>query len=361
MRNLLDEGRLDGYAPGFREGYRFGGCQAVLDDIPVEPLGRHHWRVLYIPQGFDAIDRSIMDALEQIAAECKVASAAEMVAEAATYQPDLVLVMNALHVFPADHAEHIQLVRQMGIRTAVWFVDDPYFTDDTALLCRHYDDVFTHEISAVSFYKEMGCPRVHYLPLAASSTLYSPQKTAPKYHFDVAFIGNAFWNRVALFDEMATFLKHKKVLIAGGFWERLTQKENLNPFVRSGWIPPEETARYYNGSRIVINIHRPTTVGMDNHNSRDLPGHSINPRTYEINACGTLQMTDIREGLKTYYRPGYDIETFNDAQDLMSKIEYYLAHEEERLQVAWRSLCTTRKYHTYPDRIRRLLDTSSSY
>lgn len=360
MKTLLDTEQRDGYHPGYWEGYRFGGCQAVLGRITAEPPEVFNLRVLYVPQGFDAIDRSIMAALKESTAELELSPPSEMLARASSMRPDLLLVMNGLHVFPPEHVSDVDQIRAMGIKTAIWFVDDPYFSDDTARIALHYDEVFTHELTGVTLYKEIGCPNVHYLPLAAGSELYLPQQVGAQYQYDVCFIGNAFWNRVALFDELAAFLQDKKVFIAGGFWERLNEKEKLAPFVHSGWIAPEETTRYYNGAKIVINLHRPTLAGQDNRNSRDLAGRSINPRTYEISACGTLQITDIREDLTTYYRPGYDIETFVSTQELQDKIAYYLAHEQQRAEVAWRSLWTTRKYHSYRNRVGRLLAVISS-
>ncbi|WP_068620042.1 CgeB family protein [Paenibacillus tuaregi] len=355
VSTLLQAEQRDGYLPGYWEGYRFGGCQAVLGRIPVQPPDLFNLRVLYVPQGFDAIDQSIIAALKESAAELEVSLPGGMLEKAVSMQPDLVLVMNGLHVFPPEHTQHVDQIRARGIKVAVWFVDDPYFSDDTALLAPHYDEVFTHELTGVQLYRELGCTRVHYLPLAAGPELYLPQQVGEQYQYDICFIGNAFWNRAALFDEMASFLQGKKVFIAGGFWERLHEGQKLSSFIRSGWIAPEETARYYNGAKIVINLHRPTEPGQDNRNSRGLAGSSINPRTYEISACGTLQITDVREDLTDYYRPGYDIETFSSTAELQEKIAYYLGNEQERAAVAWRSLLTTRKYHTYRDRISRLL------
>lgn len=363
MKNLKNEREItsgEAYFAGYNQGYRYGGCEAVLDRIPlVSPLKRS-LRVLYVPQGCEAIDDGVAAALRELVEECIVASPQSILQEAASFHPDLVLVINALHTFPSDHAQQIAQIREMGIRIAVWFVDDPYFTDDTRQLSQCYDEVFTHELECVAFYRSIGCQDVHYLPLAANPQLFRPLRTGPEYQFDVCFIGNAFWNRVLLFDDLAEFLQDKKVLIAGGYWERLTRYERLSRFIRKGWIPVEETVSYYNGSKIVINIHRTTSAGQDNRNGLDIPGGSINPRTYEIAACGAFQITDIRSDLTAYYRPGYDMETFRDADELKHKIAYYLEHEEERQRIAWRSLWTTRRDHSYTDRVSRLLETVSS-
>lgn len=333
-----------------------GGCTAALSQVVViQPVVRH-LKVLYIPQGFTAIDTGVQDALTQVCSACVIGAPATMLADAEAHRPDFMLVMNGLHVFPEDHLEQVRQIRALGIRTAIWFVDDPYFTENTALICQAYDVVFTHEMSCVRFYHDLGAAKVHYLPLAASARIYYPRRVKREHQHDICFIGNAFWNRVKLFDHLAPFLADKRVLIVGGEWDRLTRLDVLGPFIRPGFMAPEETAQYYNGSKIVINMHRPTDPGQDNRNTHQLSAESINPRTYEIAACGTLQMTDVRKDLGRYYRPGYDIETYSGAEELQIKLDYYLKHDWERERMAWRALYTTMQKHMYSNRMEELLD-----
>ncbi|MBW7457845.1 glycosyltransferase, partial [Paenibacillus sepulcri] len=131
----------------------------------------------------------------------------------------------------------------------------------------------------------------------------------------------------------------------------------LKHVIRMGWLPVEESIRYYNGAKIVINLHRTTVSGSDNKNSLNLPGRSINPRTYEISACGTLQLTDLREDLPRYYNPGSEIETFANPEELHAKLAYYLTHEDQRREVALRGLRRTLVEHTFVSRIQQLAAT----
>lgn len=356
VENVAETAASASYLQGYEDGLRLGVCQAVMERIPATEPYYRDMKVFYIPQGFHAIDQGISAALSSLVRECIVVEAPKMLELAQKERPDLILVLNGLHVFPEKHLEDIRRVRAMGIKTAVWFVDDPYFSEDTAAACTAYDVVFTHELGCVPFYSALGVRRVHYLPLAVNVDMFKPLRCGPEHLYDICFIGNAFWNRVAIFDELAPFLRDKNVLIAGGFWERLSQQDLLGRSVRLGFIPPEETVRYYNGSKVVINIHRPDEWGQDNRNSHRISGKSINPRTYEINACGAMQITDIREDLTNYYRPGYDIETFTSPEELKNKINYYLEHEEERRIMAARGLYTTRQEHTFISRMRTFLE-----
>ncbi|MEW9700299.1 DUF3880 domain-containing protein [Paenibacillus sp. SI8] len=350
------EGRERGLQAGREHGLRVGRCQAILDIVKPAPVPLKEAKVLFIVQGFDAIDGGITAGLQKTVLEAHTATAAEMLRLAGELRPHLVLVMNGLHVFPEDHANHIDQVRNMGIKTAIWFADDPYFTDHTASLAPHYDYVFTHELSCIAFYRELGCGQVHYLPLAVNTDVFKPMHVGPAYQSDICFIGNGFPNRIALFDRITPFLADKKVMLAGALWDRLNQYALLQAGIKLHWVPIEESVKYYNGAKIVINIHRLTFDEIYNKNSRNLPGFSINPRTYEISACGTLQITDHRHDLDQYYTPGQDIETFDTPDELVQKMQYYLTHEEDRMRIVTKGLRRSIKEHTFATRLSKLLD-----
>ncbi|NGM83660.1 glycosyltransferase [Paenibacillus sp. 7124] len=356
MKAKILQERKQGYRDGYSHGYHLGLCEAVRRLIPVTAGPRRPLRLMYVPQGFDAIDAGVTEALTGLVSELIVCPAQSMLETAARESPEAVLVMNGLHVFPDDHLEQIAEIRRRGITTAIWFVDDPYFTKDTAVLCRHYDHVFTHELGCIEFYRSHGAESVHYLPLCVNPGMFNPRRTGPEYRYDIVFIGNAFFNRTELFDYLAPMFIRHRTLIVGGFWERLKTFDTLSPFIHKGFIPPGETANYYSGAKLVINIHRPWEGGQDNRNSYQIAGRSINPRTYEISACGAMQITDVREDLAKHYRPGYDMETFGSPEELESKIEYYLNHEKARQKFALRALRTTLQNHTFAARLPRLLD-----
>ncbi|WP_225446172.1 CgeB family protein [Paenibacillus rhizovicinus] len=345
-----------GFASGYENGLRDGACEYLYRLMQPAAPTKRDCCVLYIPQGFEGIDQGVIEALRLIVREVYVADAARMAEQAALIRPDWVLVLNGLHVFPANHLEQVDAVRSLGIRTAIWFADDPYVTADTMYIAPRYDVVLTHELSTIQMYRERGCANVIYMPLAVDHNRFKPKKVEERYRSDVCFIGQAFWNRVEMFDALAPFLNTRKVFIAGGLWERMKNFKTLQRFVRQGWLPVDDSINYYNGARIVINLHRTTEVGKDNKNVLNLPGRSINPRTYEISACGTLQLTDCREDLTQYYTPGSDIETYADAAELKAKLEYYLGHENERRSIALRGLKRTLAEHTYVHRLQQIAE-----
>ncbi|WP_333474204.1 CgeB family protein [Paenibacillus gyeongsangnamensis] len=342
---------------GREYGYHFGRCEAVLRGTPNMPPGWWDVRMLYVTSGkglpYSPLDQSIIEALGQLVRELIVLNPAQdLVTEALQKRPDIVLVLDGMHV----PTERIVKLREAGIRTAIWLTDDPYYSDVTVQWVQPYDVVFTLELECVAFYQQNGCAAVHYLPFASNTSIFRPKIIPVDYRYDISFIGSAYWNRVAFFDQLAPYLAHKRVYISGIWWDRLTHYRELAKKIElNKWMNPEETAAYYNGAKIVINMHRSADDRSFNKNNQGIKAVSPNPRMFEISSCGTLQLTDIREDIARFYTPGTEIVTYENAEDLIAKIEYYLSHEEERRAMALNALRRTLQEHTYMQRMGHML------
>lgn len=61
--------------------------------------------------------------------------------------------------------------------------------------------------------------------------------------------------------------------------------------------------------------------------------------------------------LTDYFTIGVDLETYSSMDELVDKCAYYLAHNEERKQIAKNGYEKMSADHTYPRRIREMLKT----
>jgi spore maturation protein CgeB len=356
-RTKWSRGLRAGYAEGFPHGYHMGRYQRILKDHPPDRTILWELKVLFVPASgspYTSINEAVANSLYGLVREVIVASAEKNIVQlAGSWRPDLVLVLEAIgQPFPL---EQVDALRTMGVKTAVWLPDDPYHTDQTVDIAPHYDYVFTLELSCVELYRSLGCPQVHYLPLAVDPQAIAPSEVSANYRRDICFIGTPFSNRVALFDEIAEYLQDKDFLINGFWWDRLTKYELLKKKIQGYWLSPDDTAKHYHAAKIVINMHRSIDDISHNRNSRRIPALSVNPRMFEIAACGTLQLTDVRQELSQFYTPGVELDTFSSPQELIEKLEYYLKHEEQRQEMALRGLVRTLKEHTYRHRLHSLL------
>ncbi len=344
-----------GHTAGLEQGYRVGSLHAWGKQAEQPLTSPRSLRVLYVKAGlkgpFPDLDAAVLGALRAQTMEVTEAGPLQQLAElAAAFRPDLMLVMHGTLVAEAQ----VRAVRALGIKTAIWLVDEPYVTDVTLRLAPAYEYIFTHELSAIPIYQSLGC-NVFYLPLGVSPAVYMPKYVPPMYQSDICFIGNGFPNRVRLIDQLAPFLAARDTRIVGLLWRRLKRYSRLKGGIRLAWISAAEAASYYNGAKIVINIHRSHEDRLHNRNSRNLPGLSINPRTYEIAACGALQLTDIRHDLIDHYTPGVHLDTYTSPAELLQKAAYYLADEKKRRELATAGFRHTLERHTYDNRIRTLL------
>jgi spore maturation protein CgeB len=348
--------REEGYRLGFDHGYWYGQCESVLKRTE-QTFGVRPVHVLYVATGkgfpYTPIDEAIAATLRGLVGQLTVVDANAPVGEiAARIRPDVVIVLDGIHFDVAKADE----VRQAGIRIVIWFTDDPYYTDITSGIARHFDDVFTLELSCVEFYRSVGCSSVHYLPLGAFPAAFRPSNPGPHSRHDVTFIGSAYWRRVEFFNQISGYLASKDTFISGIWWERLRDYKRLSGKIALGrWMGPAETCAVYNGAKIVINMHRAHDDETFNNNSAAVPALSPNPRTFEIAACASLQLTDVRDDLVSFYTPGLEIVTYSSPQELIEKIEYYLNHEQERKEIAMRGMYRTMRDHTYAHRLDRML------
>ncbi len=81
----------------------------------------------------------------------------------------------------------------------------------------------------------------------------------------------------------------------------------------------EDALHFYVSTKININLHRSLIDQELNCNSANIQAYSVNNRTFEINAVGSFQLTDIRPDVAKHYIPGVEIETFNSASEFIQK------------------------------------------
>ncbi|MCC3377302.1 glycosyltransferase [Cohnella sp. REN36] len=350
-----------GFTLGWQHGYWYGRCESMMRSTVV-PTYRRDMHLLFVTSGkgfpYSPLDEGIGQTLQGLVARVSVlAPVDDILGFAERERPHLALILEGMNL-PVAYADRM---RELGIRTAIWFTDDPYYTDVTSAIAPHYDFVFTLERNCVSFYQQLGCSRVHYLPLGVNMNAYRPRNPRYALRGDICFIGTAYWNRIRLFEELLPQIAHRKFHLSGLWWDRLSKYDRWKERIDLGkWLGPEETAEQYNAHKIVINVHRAHDDDTFNRNLANIPAVSPNPRTFEIQACGTLLMTDHRDDLALFYTPGVEIVTYDSAADMAAKLDYYLKHEEERQQIAMRGLYRTLRDHTYVSRLSQLLDIATA-
>lgn len=104
-----------------------------------------------------------------------------------------------------------------------------------------------------------------------------------------------------------------------------------------------EMPKVFQASKINLNITmRPIETGLS-------------LRVWDVLGCGGFLLTNYQAEIPEYFEIGKDLETYESMEELEQKIQYYLTHEEERVEIAVNGYEKTAKFHTYEMRIAEMI------
>jgi spore maturation protein CgeB len=252
----------------------------------------------------------------------------DMEALAARSNADVLLVDNGAPYHP-DYLRRLPLYKIL--RTS----DGPMVAYERDIPYVHaYDHVLYHspaysrDIGMAEKLAYCGAKRADFWPLALFDAACDPDATeetlfARERDIDVVFVGALHPNKMPL---LATVKKAfgRRCILRG-----LTSlKKNAYFNVRYGWpgwirpLPFQAYVPLYQRAKIGFNVHNRGDYTVGSFRLFDLPGN------------GVMQISDGGPYLDAFFTVGDEIATYRDADDLVDRIRYYLAHDDERLRIA---------------------------
>lgn len=243
----------------------------------------------------------------------------------------------------------LRLLRAEGIKTAFWFVEDVRRFEYWRHLVQEFDVVFTIQTGeAKEAISSTGARRVEYLPMAANPKLHRALQLSAddviRYGSEVSFVGAGYPNRVKLFER----LRIDGLKLWGNDWPDTWQTKLQDSGRR---VTPEETCLIYNASKINLNIHSSVNGELLE------VGDFVNPRTFEIAACGAFQIVNEQAPLASLFELNAELSTVQTVSELEDSIQYYLSHPEERNRIAHAAQQRVFAEHTYAHRMQRALES----
>lgn len=267
-----------------------------------------------------------------------------LIARAATFHPELVLVLKGDRIAP-------ELLRDLRAAHPVpivnWFIDPIVDRRDLVeRIAPAYDLFFTMDDLPPDEAARLGT-RVVPLPMACDPDTHRPvplsERDRARYACDVCFVGR-FGRRALAF--------HGLTDLRLNLWGSRLFDERLGPFHRGDGLWGDELAKQYGAARIVLNVHaayeRPEAEARM---------YNVNPRLFEIAACGGFQLTDNRAQATRFFEEGTEIECYASPDELRAKVLHYLPRDEARGRMAGRAADKARRLHTYDRRMAALLAT----
>ncbi len=194
-------------------------------------------------------------------------------------------------------------------------------------ICRYFDLCWTSTEDALKKYcVEGGLPL--YLPEGANPDVHRPYDEGKT--IDVSFVGQCYGKRPHIIQKLRE--RGIGVEAFGAGWPR-------------GALTHEEMVRLYSRSRINLGFG-----SVDGHGDT----FCLKGRDFEIPMSGGFYLTEYHDELKLAYEPGKEIATYNDFDDLVEKIEYFLANPDKREEIRRRGFERARRDHSWEKRFERV-------
>ena len=291
---------------GWVKGLRANGCQ-VLDfnlndrldfyDKVYMPVGDTYEKPLVLEQALQLANEGILNCCYR-------------------FWPDVVIVVSGFYVLP----ELFPIIRARRHRLVMLHTESPYEDQRQIGLAEQVDlNVINDPTNIEAF---------------PAGTLFMPHAYDPDVHHpgpsdvkcDFSFVGTGYPSRREFFEAVdwdgidALF---------GGNWQDLPPDSPLHGFVGhdlAECMDNATTADVYRGSAASANLYRTEAQRPDLSH-----GWAMGPREVELAACGTFYLTEAR-GENRDVLPM--VPTFDSPEDFGDKLRWWLAHPDNRAQVA---------------------------
>lgn len=207
-----------------------------------------------------------------------------------------------------------------------------------------YDHVFTTKSQNEARYRADGVRSAHYIPSAYEPAVHRPlspeESRLGKREYEAVFVGTYDRSREAY---MAA-LGWDHLNVWGSDWTRYSQFAKHRDRIIPHAIYYLEFADVMSHSKMALGILR--EEAEDRHTQR----------TFELPACGVLQLAPRNEEILGFFEEDREIVCFSSPQELSDKVHYYLQHDKQARKVAdaGHKRCLAGG-HAYDDRVTTIL------
>lgn len=257
---------------------------------------------------------------------------------------------------------HHRLVRPTKI---LGFIDDPHSTyvrglpylwafDGAFYISPGYNDDYDFQTALASW----GCPASHWFPLVphklpvfeASDAFFAARDV------DVVYVGGSYGSKINRLAQLKRALGPRfhvrgrwglkgYVGLARGLLGKPVYPHRVLP------LTDAERTSLYCRAKIGINMHL-----------SNLPAETGNMRMYEVPAHGALLLCD-KSAIGTHeriFRADHEAVYYDDLDDALDKIRYFLMHDAERISIARSGYERVQREYTFDAVLLNLLDWALS-
>lgn len=320
--------------------------------------------------------------------------------------PDLVFSFN---YFPLIS----NVCKKADIRYISWVYDSPYVMLYSYTAINPCNTIYVFDKDLCLEFQRAGIRTVHYLPMAANTDRLD--RLIPSHSFDISFVGSLYTEKHNFFERMTTLSDYAKGYLDALMSAQMNVQgynfiqESLSPIMEDLYqaLPMEPNAdgvetREYLYAQYVINrkitglertallqaiaARHPlhlfthdknfTMPNLINHgpvdNVTQMPQvfksskinlnislrsikSGIPQRAFDIMGSGGFLLSNFQADFLDDFVPGEDFDYYEDGDDLLAKIDYYLSHDAERRIIAQNGHEKIKAAHTYRHRVQEML------
>jgi len=187
---------------------------------------------------------------------------------------------------------------------------------------REFDLVLSTDGFDSSWYKQNGVHRA-YLPHACDTRTFKPVESKDEYACDVAFVGHAYTD-------------HRLDLL-----KELESRYDFRHYGQRSCVYGPDHATICNSAKVMV---------ADN--CVNVPGYWSDRVYLEVGSGGFLLHPRV-EGIEKAFVDGRHLVLYEDPDDLFAKIDYYLAHEDERKAIAAEGWKHVHRRHSQKVRVKQ--------
>ncbi len=309
--------------------------------------------------------------------------------------------------------------KKENINYISWIYDSPYVMLYSYTAINPCNTIYVFDREVCLEFHNAGIKTVHYMPMAANverldRIIFDTPSPIP-FQYDVSFVGSLYTEKHNFFERMTNLSDYTKGYLDALMSAQMKVQgynfiqESLSPVMDDLYRalpmdpnPDGVETREYLYAQYVINrkitglertdliravtqchtfdlfTHDPhfTLPNLRNHgpldNYQEMPlafkqskinlnislrsiKSGIPQRAFDIMGSGGFLLSNYQNDFFDYFKPGEDFDFYESKEDLSVKIDYYLAHEEERLTIARNGHDKIAAGHTYRHRVQEML------
>jgi spore maturation protein CgeB len=272
-------------------------------------------------------------------------------------------------------ATSIRQIRDLGIRTVNWYCNASYQFHKVAPIAAAYDYCLVPEKFRIEDYRRVGAKPI-YCQEAANPNFYKPR--AGKFEYDVSFVGQKYGDRPWLIRRLLDvgvsvhvfgpgwsgektarpsavkrLLSHTPSSLARTIAKRVSRKTSsarppvtLPPELMHGPLSDEQMVETFNRSRINLGFSACGATAFDKERIKQ-----VRLRDFEVPMSGGFYLTEHLEELSEFFDFGREVVCYQDSEDLVEKVKYFLAHDQERETIRVAGHQRALRDHTWHQRL----------